>query len=308
MAKFFDKIKIKTGLQAQRNKFDLSCQNLTTQDFFVMKPVYSKEMIPGEKISINMHSFTRLSPLVNPMMAQCKVVNRAFFVPFRTVWKPWTNFITDTPYEGVTYTNVRRFSRDAIVSAFGQISYGWSRELKTGEIADFYNGNDGRKFTVKGKRIFDLIVNLGYNVNLASTTENIQYFSALPLLAFVKIYYDWYRNPQYPMPALVEGYLSSLGDINTVTFVSLLDWVYRISITNDYFTAAFDNPMGPNVQTTSNIIMNDNSYVNDDLSTSTNSVVYNGNDDSHGQVNAPVLSPAGEGDDSYITQQGLSML
>jgi len=31
------------------------------------------------------------------MYGRCKIVNRAFFVPMRTIWQYWNEFITDTP-------------------------------------------------------------------------------------------------------------------------------------------------------------------------------------------------------------------
>ena len=87
MSSYLSRIKVRSALQRGRNKFDLSCSHLTTQDFYNMKPVYIHECIPGEKIHINMQAFTRLSPLVQPMLGSVRMVNRAFFVPMRTVIK-----------------------------------------------------------------------------------------------------------------------------------------------------------------------------------------------------------------------------
>ena len=83
MANFFNFANITTGLQTKVNKFDESCQNLTTQDFYKLKPVYIKEMIPGESVKLNVNTWSRLSPLINPMLGSAQIVTRAFFVPMR---------------------------------------------------------------------------------------------------------------------------------------------------------------------------------------------------------------------------------
>ena len=48
-------------------KADLSTDTLTTMNFFTMKPVYFKEVVPGEKVDIDMFANMRMLALNKPM-------------------------------------------------------------------------------------------------------------------------------------------------------------------------------------------------------------------------------------------------
>ena len=85
MANFNGKIKVKTGVDT-RNKFDLSCAAYTTTNFFEPRVTYFKEMVPTESISIDMRQFSRLAPMVKPLMGKVDIQNNWYFIPFRTLW------------------------------------------------------------------------------------------------------------------------------------------------------------------------------------------------------------------------------
>jgi hypothetical protein len=95
MANFLDKFKVKTALE-KNTTLDLSCQHLTTSNWMEYSPVYTKEMVPGEKLNVNMETFARLAAMPVPTLGRSLIHNRAFFVPYRTVFKGWNDFITDT--------------------------------------------------------------------------------------------------------------------------------------------------------------------------------------------------------------------
>lgn len=274
MAKFLDKVLIKTGLQSQKQKFDLSCQNLTTQEFYQMKPIYFKEMIPGEKLVMDLSAFTRLSPLVNPMLGNVRIVNRAFFVPMRTVWKEWNDYITTniSSITGTKITSVPTLVNSSIVLMFSAASNKLSEKITdTQTIEDIERGNgshffdfsvtsasgsttntDYYKFTDKGKRFYDILLNLGYSINFGGTNEtygDTSKLSALPLLAYAKLWSDWFMNPQYNSGySNVRPILTKTGtfSLTTADIYKLLNFVYEIYYDNNYFTAAFDTPNGPN--------------------------------------------------------------
>lgn len=292
MANFLDKIATKIGLQQQKEKFDLSCQNLTTMDFYSMKPVYIKEMIPNEKLVVDMSVFTRLSPLVNPMLANVKLINRAFFVPFRTVFEAWNAYITQatamTAHQGTGSssaskkyypTKVPTFKANDMLSVLVGKSTAVEVDAATLKPKGEYDFVDFRispstkkyyrKFTTEGKRIYDILLNLGYSFNFIKNSdyysEDME-FSALPLLAYAKIWCDWFKNTQYENEDIdfVEGLFKrkpinsevgnpSSGSIGqggfSLTFTELnkvLVGINKIYYRNDYFASAFDNPTGPN--------------------------------------------------------------
>ena len=93
MASFLDKFKVKTAIETN-TPLDLSCQHITTANFMQLNPIYIKEMVPGESIDINMSTFTRLAPMAVPTLGRALIHNRAFFVPMRTIFPRWDEFIT----------------------------------------------------------------------------------------------------------------------------------------------------------------------------------------------------------------------
>ena len=100
MASFLDKFKIKTAMQTNTT-LDLSCQHITTADWMELNPIYIKEMVPGESIDINMSTFTRMAPMAVPTLGRGLIHNRAFFVPMRTIYSRWDDFITRSPSANV---------------------------------------------------------------------------------------------------------------------------------------------------------------------------------------------------------------
>lgn len=96
MANFLNKLKLPTATE-HRTTMDLSCDHISSADFMQFNVAYTKELVPKEKITVNMETFTRMEPLVVPTFGRARIANRAFFVPFRTVFPAWTEFITDTP-------------------------------------------------------------------------------------------------------------------------------------------------------------------------------------------------------------------
>lgn len=105
MANFLDNMKIKVASK-DRVKLDLSSDHISTANFMQYNVAWSKELVPNEKISVNMETFTRLNPMPVPTFGRATVNNRAFFVPFRTVFPGWNDFIEDTKHVGSEGANV----------------------------------------------------------------------------------------------------------------------------------------------------------------------------------------------------------
>lgn len=97
MASFLDKLKVKTAVTT-RSKRDLSCCHITSADFFQFNVAYARELVPKESISVGLETFSRMEPLVVPTFGRANIKNRAFFVPFRTVFPGWNDFITQSPH------------------------------------------------------------------------------------------------------------------------------------------------------------------------------------------------------------------
>lgn len=119
----FSKKKIRVGAKS-RSRIPLNSHVVTTNDFGFIQPIYAREVVPGDKWSIDMRTFCRLAPMPVPVLSRIKIINRAYYVRFRNVWKGWESFYNDDVYfSGVNgssrfFSKVPNFTNKAIVLYF----------------------------------------------------------------------------------------------------------------------------------------------------------------------------------------------
>lgn len=272
MAKFLENVSIQTPTKKLRD-FDLSCQHLTTQGFMRPAIVYANEFTPRTKIKCNLKSYARMAPLFRPMMGSVKVRNRAFFVPFRTVWDSFNNFIVEAPEQssggGVSVVQqVPYFTLSTLCSVLNSVDFGYAIRFPSGESHHnaFYAWSNGVVdtnatliITDLGKQVFKILVALGYPNTLNHITQSEgdnrdNRLSFLPLLCAAKVAIDWYYPPQYAHSgefANIEGicarhgfYEATIQDVWSC--LKVLEYVYYDA---DYFTSAWDSPVAPAVGT-----------------------------------------------------------
>lgn len=267
MSNILSKIGIRTA-KNKKNKLDLSRDHITTSDFFQICPTFIQELVPGQSINVKAATFTRLSPLVNPMYGRCRIVNRAFFVPYRTIMDGWNEFITDTPYRGQIISQPITLRYQDIISVFIQtpghyttvvtqtpgITVPYDFSIFQGTSLKYYN------FTDKGRKIWKILQSLGYKFepryywNQSSSTT-IGKVSALPLLSFLKIYSDWYQNQAYRNDLMDK--ITNSGVLTIANLDDLFSLVSDAQYDKDYFTSAWDNPNSPNAQKYSGVEITD---------------------------------------------------
>ncbi len=230
MAAFQDKFQVNTAI-TESTKMDLSCDFITTGDFFEVTPVYIKEMVPGEHIRIESEEFTRLQPLNVPTFGRGNINTRGFFVPMRTVMSHWNEFITDAPSvtgglntstspSMVIPTSVPYIHAEFLCEAFlrqcGVTGYPailtndlWGTSTTTAPSTyDFIMNVQGTAWYItlnqQGRRVKKTLESLGYKVyprksTSVGTAPNVPElnWSAMPLLSVAKVYVDWYINSAY---------------------------------------------------------------------------------------------------------------
>lgn len=350
MASYLDKFKVKVGID-DNTKLDLSCQHITTADFMQLAPVYCKEMVPGETLRVNQETFTRLAPMPVPTFGRANVHNRGFFVPYRTVWKGWNDFITDTRHVGSQYSPGGAINSTAGI--FSQVPYFTMGNLiyalvmrndSTGDmfvqprnngvgsgqrfvgslrsavsdtnipVADvnnivgpnvasdlwiasypaggvFPSGTDynaltdilGVKWNAKGRQIMKILNSLGYQVTGDYSMQSVK-MSALPLLAYLKVYLDWYYPAAYYGDATYTVLDSILNydpagsdyEIGYLQLFAILNLLSFVNYDSDYFVSAFDNPEGPNTDAASTVTLYDPSNGSGNSATS-NAAISNAN-------------------------------
>ena len=284
MEGFKDTMKIPVGI-TENTPLNLDCRHITTANWMQLQPIYWKEMVPGEKLEVGVESFTRLNPLVVPTFAPgCKLKTSRFFVPFRTIFRGWNDFITDAYHVGSTgsikdvglVTKVPTVSNNILLEAMvtpftdhgaSPTGYGstFAEEIEL-DIPDTdpgyelayqnapcdYEDSAGVKYvyTTLGRQALKVLQSLGYKIN--PNYDDDQQYSALPLLAYAKVYADYFWPTAY-MSSYLHYYLESLFNSDTGTVLTLtseqvaklLRYTIFVCYDSDYFTSAFDNPMAP---------------------------------------------------------------
>lgn len=274
MAKFLDKTQVQTPVKRFRD-FDMSCQQLTTAFFMRPTIAYAVEL-PKHSLKCNLKSYARLQPLLKPVLGSVQVHNRAFYVPFRTVWPCWDSFLTASPFttpSGTAVINaVPTISHDVIVNAFRERGNGlatWSVISSGMDTPDFYAYNDldtpavsAYYLTPFGRHAMKILNQLGYRINFGNgnivpgqTPYNLsaiskESLSFLPLLCYAKLFLDWMYPAQYAhsgIAAFIDGMMQrnfryDASENDLMRILEFTAWAYY---GNDYFTAAFDTPTAP---------------------------------------------------------------
>lgn len=278
----------------EKNVFDESTKSITTSDFFKLKPIYIKEVLPGEDVDIDVTSLTRLAALQKPMYGDVKINLKSFFVPMRVVFPRWNDFISNTNGDNSVVTHVPTFSNKDILTMmfqahspeFNAYTSGTSipyvvSQWVTGEDLtsaattsdhvlttkyDFYlpikrtDDSDnyhtyGFAFTALGRRFYDILLGLGYNINFFNFNDSNyegkdQVYSAMPLMSYCKIYSDWFTNSQYGVTInTMQATLNTMANENAVTTAQLeilANLITYVTYDRDMFVSAFDDPTSPN--------------------------------------------------------------
>ena len=282
MAFFNSKFKVKVAQSGKTHVLPLDCDHLTTSNFMELSPVYYRELPPTSKLLIEPESFARLNPLPLPPMARAFHHINAYWVPFRTVWKGWNDFYAANGRVG---ENCPMFMYSQLLDAIINTKDGSETPVFCSNVKD--GGTSGNydfavysvgtttyyyyKFTWVGRHLYKILRTLGYTLPVGATEPNDTYpdrlLSAMPLLCFAKVLYDWFVPSQYvssfnwlnKLFNLYDTYKFTVHDGGETDLSKLLMFFCVLPVTdqgysffrgayydNDYFTSAFDNQDGPN--------------------------------------------------------------
>jgi len=262
MSSFLDKVQIETSVPPMRD-FDLSCQQLTTQFFMRPNIAYAKEFAQS-KIRCNLKSYARMQPLLKPVLGSVQVHNRAFFVPFRTVWRPWNSFITNSRWTTSSGSQVLNAVPSVSNAILIKVLSSHASVVAQGDAYDFYyyasSSSTKYAFDYVGRHYYKILRQLGYAPQFNDGNSIV--YSALPLLCYAKLFLDWYFPAQYShvgIAAIIDGILLrdfryDLSDSDLENILSFTAWCYY---KNDYFTAAWDTPVSPSVDSYSSFTIPD---------------------------------------------------
>lgn len=178
----------------QRNAFDLSFTSKFTASVGMLLPCFCKEVNPNEHFRINPEMFLRTVPLNSAAYVRLKQYCEFYFVPTRLLWRSFPQFIAGTSNQfstaisdGSKFSSVPTWDFNSLLKL-----------LST-------SGTDtcGYPFKYGAVRLLDL---LGYGINVSNVDSLIAANTVKPfkfkvspfrMLAYQKIYSDFYRNSLY---------------------------------------------------------------------------------------------------------------
>lgn len=219
-----------------RSGFDLSNKVLFTSKFGEILPVKYWETLPGDKFKIKLNSFIRTADMSSVNFTRMRQYYNFYFVPYRLLWRDFPSFIVNRPDTAKQASSINSaqqvsdvvpfFLSSDIIPFFKRSSPILRSILKSGAskfdanprtIPDNYfpwfeldsansAGFSSNYFNPFGflrlQGTFKLLQYLGYNSLISyydgSKTEQVPYqLNAFPLLAYQKIYQDYFRNSQW---------------------------------------------------------------------------------------------------------------
>lgn len=244
-SRLFDRVPIDLP---NRSGFNLDHENGFTATCGTLVPCIKRLMSPNETVSIGVNFQCQLPPMVTDFYGKVDAVIELFFVPLRLLWGGWEHFIT-YPTKNPIYPDGTQFAaRPTRVPLVNLKSWGDVNgigAIAPGSLADY----------------------LGCKQSTGKSYTTDKFISALPFLAYHRIYDDWYRDTRVqapvfvPMPSVSTLSVSPMyapsvsvtstsvatGPVYGHTTSSLGDGVNLLALrqrnwSKGYFTSATPNP------------------------------------------------------------------
>lgn len=225
-SRIFDRVPIDLP---NRSGFDVSHENLFTATCGTLIPCICKPMLPNDTVSLGCNFQVQLPPMVTDFYGKVDAVVETFFVPNRLLWRGWESFITH-PTKNPQYpegTLVEgRSTRVPTINLKG-----YDKPLVAGSLGDYLGLKSAEDYTWQ----YDYLI------------------SAMPFLAYHRVWDDWYRDtriqaPLFYPPAVLP--LSALADGDNDSY-PLAAFTPFISIANTALepAGALANLAGPTFTT-----------------------------------------------------------
>nr|DAG79661.1 MAG TPA: Major capsid protein [Microviridae sp.] len=188
-----------------RNGFDLSFKKNFTAKAGELLPVMVKEVLPADTFKINLKAFTRTQPVNTAAFARIREYYDFFFVPYDLLWNKSNTVLTqmyDNPQHAVSLDPTQNFVLNGempYTTVQSIADYIYSIENNNSSYKSNYFGYSRASGSVK------LLEYLGYGnfePYLASSWSAAPLMADLTqnlfgLLAYQKIYSDFYRDSQW---------------------------------------------------------------------------------------------------------------
>lgn len=214
-----------------RNGFDLSRKNAFTAKCGELLPVVVQECIPGDKFNISNEWFTRTQPVNSAAFTRIREYYDVYFVPNRLLWRDFPQFITqmnDPKFASTINTPVALKDQHPYFLIVDLIDYLKRLSSTSDSQKNNFFGFDRVELTVK------LLSYLGYGDYSAFNSfpvldETNVALNPFPLLAYQKIYQDYFRDSQWERAA---PYTYNIDYVGTSSYNSLVLPLERTTFVN----------------------------------------------------------------------------
>lgn len=214
-----------------RGSFRLGNMHTTTMDFGRLQPVRIMECVPNDVITLNMSVNCQAAPNPSPINGKMSLSLHAFFVPTRIVASEWNNYILGLSNPTLPYVT------------------GLQMQTALGALVGTQRQDAER-----------IISSFGIPISYWAGSMSAYRLSALPLRAFNRIWWDWYRDKMRISDAMQSSYVfDTMGALSASEVSILLSPKYRC-FAKDYITTAFDEPAENNKEAAVPVMFNSSGY------------------------------------------------
>lgn len=198
----------------RRSKLKMPFRHLTSFNTGDIIPIFHKEVLPGDTMSLNESMVVRMTTPIAPVMDNAWIDTYYFFVPRRLVWEHWQEFMGENNTDAWTQEVERTVPKTTAPEG------GWAK----GSIASY----------------------IGARIN----TDNV-WIDSCYLRSYALVFNEWFRSENVSEPAeLTISDSDSTGSNGTdyVVDAQLGGMPCKAVKYADYFTRALPSPQkGPDV-------------------------------------------------------------
>lgn len=180
--------------QPNYSSIDLSNIHRTTLDMGKLVPIFTEAVLAGDQFNFDIEHFVRTMPTIVPIMDNVDIKFNAFYVPYRVLWEHYPDWLTGNDTYKLLGTPKPTLPKFRLALDNDQTD---SQKYPNGRLCD-YLGVPSQKY---------------------SRDQVVPDFSLFPVLAYNKIFLDWYA-PQRWVELANDGNFQELfwlkADLNTI--------------------------------------------------------------------------------------------
>lgn len=199
MANIMNMVNLKNNVH--RSGFDLSRRNCFTAKVGEILPVMCEEVLPGDKWRINMREFMRTAPLQTASFGRVRQYYDFYFVPYSLLWDKFESWIVQTKNAFHAQSLIKPADEFPTQPYFTFQEYLDILSDMRSKPDSYYNDtsvdfddSDG-SFVAYGAN--KLMAYLNYPVSESRGMTSDFAMNPFPLLAYQKIYQDYFRFSQW---------------------------------------------------------------------------------------------------------------